>query len=74
MNYDEFKNYVMEHLSEWFPDEEYDVSLRKVVKNNGVVLDGLCIFSNGEKPLPLYTWKDIMRSIAPVILWLRFYL
>lgn len=52
MNYDEFKNYVMEHLSEWFPKEEYDVSLRKVVKNNGVVLDGLCIFSKGEKTSP----------------------
>lgn len=52
MNYDEFKQYVSVHLKEWFPEEAYDISIRKVIKNNGLILDGLCIFPKGKTSSP----------------------
>lgn len=52
MNYDEFKEYVASHMKEWFPEDHYDISIRKIVKNNGLILDGLCIFEKGETSSP----------------------
>lgn len=52
MNYDEFKEYVTSHMKEWFPEDRYDISIRKIVKNNGLILDGLCIFEKGETSSP----------------------
>lgn len=52
MNYDEFKEYAASHLREWFPENHYDISIRKIVKNNGLILDGLCIFKKGETSSP----------------------
>ena len=52
MNYDEFKDYVIVHLAEWFPNDYYEIAIRKVVKNNGLVLDGLCIFQRGSCAAP----------------------
>ena len=52
MNYDEFKQYVSSHLKDWFPEESYDISIRKVIKNNGLILDGLCIFQKGKNFSP----------------------
>lgn len=52
MNYDEFKQYVSIHMKEWFPEEAYDISIRKIIKNNGLILDGLCIFQKEMKSSP----------------------
>lgn len=52
MNYNEFKDTVMQHLREYYPEDCYDVSIRKVTKNNGMILDGLCIFPEGINTSP----------------------
>ena len=45
MNYDDFKEYVKENILDALPDnfQEFEVSIRKTMKNNGLELDGLCI-------------------------------
>ena len=55
MNYEDFKNYVKEHILGELPDtySEFEVSINKTFKNNGLKLDGLCIRGHD--------------SIAPVI-------
>lgn len=52
MNYNEFKESVLKHIRENYPEEGYDVSVRKVTKNNGMTLDGLCIFPKGINSTP----------------------
>ncbi|MCR5625352.1 MAG: DUF5688 family protein [Lachnospiraceae bacterium] len=45
MNYEEFKEYVKENIINALPNQyaEFEVSIRKSMKNNGLELDGLCI-------------------------------
>lgn len=45
MNYEDFKNYIKEHILGELPDKyrEFEVSINKTIKNNGLELDGLCI-------------------------------
>lgn len=62
MNYEEFLNYIKENLAEVIEQKEYikgetskdnsrisyEVELHKVIKNNGITLDGLTIRKKGE--------------------------
>lgn len=51
MNYNEFKDYVKEHVLEYLPEQykNANMDIRQAVKNNDVVLDGLTIFNpNGN--------------------------
>ena len=45
MNYEDFKDYIKEHILGELPDKysEFEVSINKTLKNNGLELDGLCI-------------------------------
>lgn len=60
MNYIEFKTCVKEQLAEYFPTEYYEIHIREVIKNNGLHMDGLCIFA-----------KD--HSLSPTIYLNRYY-
>lgn len=44
MNYETFKDELIRHLKLHYPEPTYDISTRQIRKNNGLVLDGLCIF------------------------------
>ncbi|MDO5156103.1 MAG: DUF5688 family protein [Eubacteriales bacterium] len=55
MNYNEFLNYIKDNILEVLKNQkdnedsaEYEVSLHKISKNNGIVLDGLSIRKKGE--------------------------
>lgn len=52
MNYYQFKQCVLNHLKEKYPEEEYDVHVRQIIKNNGLHFDGLCIFRKNETVSP----------------------
>lgn len=52
MNYNEFKETILKALQEYYPEDQYEVSLRRIPKNNGVLLDGLCIFPAGVHTTP----------------------
>lgn len=52
MNYKEFKETIMDLLCQRYPEEQYEVSLRRVTKNNGVLLDGVCIFPKDVNMTP----------------------
>lgn len=52
MNYNQFKDYVAVKLPEHFPKDTYEISIRKVTKNNGMTMDGLCIFKKGCSASP----------------------
>ncbi len=52
MNYQNFKNYILAHLKEKYPEEEYEIHVRKITKNNGLHLEGLCIFHKEENISP----------------------
>jgi hypothetical protein len=62
MNYDEFKEAVVKHLTELFPGEEYEICIRKVSRNNGLILDGLNIFRLGEETSPTIYLEPYFRS------------
>ncbi|MCM1179086.1 MAG: DUF5688 family protein [Clostridium sp.] len=54
MNYEEFLDYMKEQLEEVLGERDegakYDIQIHKIVKNNGIVLDGLVI-RRGEEPV-----------------------
>lgn len=56
MNYEEFLEYMKEHLKEFLEGGEegqkYDIHIHKIVKNNGIVLDGLAIRKEAEPVSP----------------------
>ncbi len=52
MHYEQFKSIVLSQLKEHFPVSMYEINIRKVTKNNGLQLDGLCIFQMGEDVSP----------------------
>lgn len=54
MTYEEFKEYVVNHIKDYLPQKyaDYEVSLEKKIKNNDVVLDGVLIQGN-ENIVPL---------------------
>lgn len=51
MKYDEFLDYVRESVSQ-FMGEGYDVSIHKVLKNNGLELNGIVIMKAGNHATP----------------------
>lgn len=57
MNYNEFKDYVKEHVLDYLPEQykNANIEIRQAVKNNDVVLDGLTIFNpNGNMSPTIY--------------------
>lgn len=57
MNYNEFKDYVKEHVLDYLPEQykNANMDIRQAVKNNDVVLDGLTIFNpNGNMSPTIY--------------------
>lgn len=56
MNYEEFLEYMKEHLKEVLEEgaegQKYDIHIHKIVKNNGIVLDGLVIRREAEPVSP----------------------
>lgn len=44
MNYETFKDELIRHLKLHYPEPTYEISIRQIRKNNGLELDGLCIF------------------------------
>ncbi|MDE6434262.1 MAG: hypothetical protein K2L07_08530 [Lachnospiraceae bacterium] len=56
MNYEEFLEYMKEHLKEVLEEgdegQKYDIHIHKIVKNNGIVLDGLVIRKEAEPVSP----------------------
>ena len=52
MNYEKFKEVLLENLEKEYPADEYDLVIRRVLKNNGMQLDGLCIFKRGKMASP----------------------
>ncbi len=57
MNYNEFKDYVKEHVLDYLPEQykNANMDIRQAVKNNDVVLDGLTIFNpDGDMSPTIY--------------------
>lgn len=52
MNYEQFKEHLTRHLQEQYPAPAYEINVRRITKNNGLHLDGLCIFKKGENVSP----------------------
>jgi len=53
MNYEEFLEYIKEHLKEVLEEgQTYHIDIHKIVKNNGIVLDGLAIRKETESVSP----------------------
>lgn len=53
MNYEEFLEYIKEHLGEVLEEgQTYHIDIHKIVKNNGIVLDGLAIRKEAESVSP----------------------
>ena len=52
MNYNQFKQSVEHYMKEQFPPKDYEVSIRTITKNNGLTMDGLCIFKKGINASP----------------------
>lgn len=56
MNYEEFLEYIKEHLKEILEEggkgNVYDINIHKIMKNNGIVLDGLTIRKENELVSP----------------------
>ena len=52
MNYNQFKQCLLSILKEKYPEDEYEINIRQITKNNGLHLDGLCIFKKTEPVSP----------------------
>lgn len=52
MNYEQFKQSIVSVLKEKYHEDEYEIHIREVTKNNGIKLDGLCIFKKMEPVSP----------------------
>ena len=75
MNYNSFKQYILSHLKEKYPEEEYEINVRKIMKNNGIQLEGLCIFNKKENISPTiyldsYYEKYLSGTILAEIIYL----
>ena len=52
MNYQQFKQFILFILREKYPEDEYEIHIRQITKNNGLHLDGLCIFHKKDPVSP----------------------
>lgn len=52
MNYQQFKQFILFILREKYPEEDYEIHIRQITKNNGLHLDGLCIFHKKDPVSP----------------------
>ena len=52
MNYQQFKQFILFVLREKYPEKEYEIHIRQITKNNGLHLDGLCIFHKEDPVSP----------------------
>lgn len=52
MNYQQFKQFILFILREKYPQNQYEVHIRQITKNNGLHLDGLCIFQKEDPVSP----------------------
>lgn len=72
MEYETFLNEVKEHM-EHALGKGYDLTLRRVPKNNGLMLDGLCIAKDGGHVAPAiylnpcYLQHQAGRSMADIV-------
>ncbi len=63
MNYDEFKIAVLEELSAYIEDPK-EISLHKIVKNNGLVLDGVVIVQDHVNIAPTIYLQPYFEEYA----------
>ena len=69
MNYEQFKQFLLSILQEKYPCEEYEIHIRQIMKNNGLRLDGLCIFNKCDPVSPtIYLDGYYERYIGGTIL------
>mgnify|MGYP006383756613 CR=1 FL=1 len=38
MNYNSFKQYILSHLKEKYPEEEYEINVRKIMKDGQIII------------------------------------
>ena len=64
MNYEEFKQQVVEQIKEHLPIEfaDADVGIRQVMKNNDTIQDSLYINTGDEKISPVINLNDSFAS------------
>lgn len=58
MNYETFKKELIQQLEMRYSEDEYKIHIRSVIKNNGLHLDGLCIFKAGKHISPTIYLND----------------
>lgn len=69
MNYTQFKDYIYQHFKRKYGEEEYEIHIRQVTKNNGLHFDGLCIFRKGENISPtIYLDSYYEKYIGGIIM------
>ena len=64
MNYDEFKDQVVEHIKEHLPIEfaDADVSITPVIKNNDTVQDSLQVKTGDERISPSINLNESFKA------------
>lgn len=64
MNLEEFKEYIINHIAEYLPEEYQgaDISILSRTKNNDMVLDGLRIAKDKEQLVPLLYINDAYKA------------
>lgn len=64
MNFEEFKEYIINHIAEYLPEEYQgaDISIFNQIKNNDTVLDGLWIMKDKEQIVPVLYINDAYQA------------
>ncbi len=64
MNYEEFKQQVVEHIKEHLPEEyaNAEVSIRQVTKNNDTIQDSLQINNENDRVSPSINLNESFKS------------
>ena len=57
MTYPDFKEYIISQMSDRYPDAD-DIQIRSVLKNNGLMLDGLTIHTKDRSLIPTIYLND----------------
>lgn len=64
MNFEEFKEYIINHIAEYLPEEYQgaEISILSQIKNNDTVLDGLQIMKDKGQIVPLLYINDAYQA------------
>ncbi len=64
LNFEEFKDYVLEHIREYLPEylSDADISIHTVQKNNGLELEGITVRHKDSNIAPTVYLEDYFKD------------